>query len=480
MSPFEVFYLTVIAGLCAFGAHRYWLVWESWRRPSLPTPEPREGTPTVLVQLPVFNECVEHVARLLQSAAALDWPRESLEIQLLDDSTDGSSEALAEEVARLSAKGVPVVQIRRTDRAGYKAGALAEGLLESDAEFVAIFDADFVIPADFLVRALPEFGDDNVAMVQARWAFLNEDANLLTRVQSVMLDGHFRIDHKARSRSGRFFNFNGTAGVWRRRAIDDVGGWTYDNITEDLDLSLRVWLAGWESRYLDDLPVPSELPEGMPEYKVQQNRWVSGSVQTACRYLPALLWGRHSRRRLSWVEKLDTLGYLTGNATYLLLLLLAFSIPPAILLRLDAAGHFLLWLDAPFVLFATLSVYVYAARVRGTRRALPYYALRLPALMALGLGMTLHNTRAIVKGALGRARVFERTPKGEVARTQKRSRRLDPIPWLEGFMALYVLACVGVCVRIDSFLGIPFLALFAAGYGSVLWASRRRSVATAS
>ncbi len=471
MELFSAFYLLLIAALCLFGLHRYWLVWES-RRAAPRTASASSGdesagadswTPRVLIQIPIYNEDLGHVERLIDSAVAVDWPRSSLSIQVLDDSDDGTSERLGAGIERRRADGIPIEHIRRSERVGYKAGALQHGLARSSAEFVAIFDADFVVPADFLRRTVVLFRNPQLAMVQARWGHLNEDRNLLTRVQSVLLDGHFRVEHKARWLAGRFFNFNGTAGIWRAAAIRDAGGWKADTITEDIDLSLRAWLRDWQFVYLDDLVVMSELPETMPAYKVQQNRWVSGSLQTACRYLGTVI-----RSHVGLRAKIDTSFYLLGNLSYPVLLLLALAIPAAMLLRMSDAGDLVLWSDIPFFLLATLSVYVYASRVRGARGFWGYYCVRLPALMALGIGMTLHNTRAIVKGIAGRARVFERTPKRTLSLSHLRRGRRDVLAPLEGLMTLYILGCVSMDVIRGSFLGLPFLCLLAAGYGYVL------------
>ncbi len=323
------------------------------------------------------------IGRLIDSAAALDWDRGSLEIQILDDSDDGSSVIVSERVSYWRGTGVPIQHVRRRDRRGFKAGALEAGLARSQAEFVAVFDADFVIPSDFLRQTVPQFRDPRLGMVQARWGFLNERKNLLTRIQALLLDGHFHVEHRARARAGRFFNFNGTAGIWRRSAIDDSGGWRARTVTEDLDLSLRAWLRGWRFDYRDDLVAPSSLPEAMSAFKIQQNRWVSGSVQTALMLLGSVL-----RSPLRPLEKVDLFFYLTGNFIYLPLLLLALSIPPAVLLRLDST-HLLLWLDLPFFLLATLSVLIFYTRARSPAfRGVGFFVLLLPSLMALGLGMS--------------------------------------------------------------------------------------------
>lgn len=479
MVPFAAFYLTLMSILLLYGIHRYWLAWGAFvaaRRGGVAisggASSSRPATPTtrrVLIQLPIYNEGAE-VFELIRSAAEIDHPRELLEIQVLDDSDDGSQERVAAEVAEWQSRGIPIRHVRRASRDGYKAGALAEGLRMSNAELVAIFDADFVIPRDFLTRSLPEFDDARVAMVQGRWGFSNERSSLLTRVQALMLDGHFAVEHRARAGAGRFFNFNGTAGIWRIDAIEDAGGWNADTITEDLDLSIRAWLRNWRFRYLDDLVVSSQLPETISAFKVQQNRWVSGSLQTAKKCLPIV-----ARSSLSLREKLDLSFYLTGNVTYLMLFLLTLAVPVAVLLRLDGAPSMMLWADVPFFAFATLSVFTFYACARRGRRRLPFFLNRVPLLMALGLGMSAHNSRAVFRGLFGRSRVFERTPKG--GRTRElavRFRRLDWVSCLEPILVVYLVVPLALGVAIGRGAGaIPFALLFVVGYLFVFLEARR-------
>lgn len=461
---FEIPYLVLLALLSAYGGHRLWLVWESAWRPEDPPAEPLPASvaatdlPRVVVQLPVYNDGGVFL-RLLDSVGRIDWDRDRLEVQVLDDSDDGSSEAIATRVGELARGGLSIEHLRRGARDGYKAGALAAGLLRNDAPFVALFDSDFVVPSDFLRRAMPEFGPDDVALVQGRWSFLNEDRNLLTRVQALALDGHFRIEHRTRARAGRFFNFNGTAGVWRRAAIDDAGGWRSDTITEDLDLSLRAWVRGWRFVYRDDLAVPCELPETMSAYRTQQNRWIAGTIQTAVVQLPRIL-----DADTAYPRRLDLLLGLTGNVCYPLIVLLAFALPHAIAIRLAERDRLLLHADLPFFLLATVSIGIFYWCARRDRSAVGTL-LRIPTLMALGLGMTLHNSRAVLRGLAGRARVFERTPKG--GSEAPRRRRFEFLPWLELGMLLYLLT-IGLYAGRVAIFSLPLVGLLAAGYALVL------------
>ncbi|MCA9493397.1 MAG: glycosyltransferase, partial [Myxococcales bacterium] len=275
--PFAVMiaYLAVLSLLSVNGLHRLWMVIAFWRRrPSIAPPDPAEW-PVVTVQLPVFNERYV-VERLIRAVAALDWPRDRLEIQVLDDSTDDTTELSARLVDELRAQGHDIQLVHRTDRTGFKAGALAAGLAVAKGDLVAVFDADFVPTPDFLRRLVPWFADPGVGMVQARWGHLNAEQDWLTAAQATLLDGHFVIEHTARNASGRWFNFNGTAGIWRRQAIVDGGGWQHDTLTEDLDLSYRSQLAGWRFLYLPEVVAPAELPPDMRAFKAQQHRWAKG------------------------------------------------------------------------------------------------------------------------------------------------------------------------------------------------------------
>ena len=275
-------YAVCVLGLFVYGVNAYLMValhLRGRRRPRSTAP-PLAVWPTVTVQLPIYNE--RYVARrLLEAVGALDYPADRLEIQVLDDSTDETTAIVIETAQTLAGRGLEVVHLHRRERAGFKAGALAAGLKEASGEFIAIFDADFVPPPDFLRRTLPHFADPGVAVVQTRWGHLNRDFSLLTVAQALGIDGHFAVEQAARARSGLFLNFNGTAGVWRRTAIDDAGGWTHDTLTEDLDLSYRAQLRGWRIEYRPEIVCPAELPVLVTGFKSQQRRWAQGSIQTA-------------------------------------------------------------------------------------------------------------------------------------------------------------------------------------------------------
>lgn len=467
-------YYLILGVLALYGLHRLVLVsvWWRTRHRGAPTPPPPSEWPKVTVQLPLYNEL--YVAeRLIEAACRLDYPRDRLEIQVLDDSTDETREVVAATVARERARGVEVRHVRRSVRAGYKAGALAGGLDEAAGELIAVFDADFVPAPDFLRRTVPWFADPGLGMVQARWDHLNRGFSLLTRIQALLLDGHFRIEHAARNRGGCFFNFNGTAGIWRRRAIEDAGGWAADTLTEDLDLSYRAQLAGWRFLYLPDLGVPSELPVDVNGFKSQQHRWAKGSIQTGRKLLPRIL-----RSRLPLRVKLEASVHLTNNLAYPLMVLLSLLVFPAMVLRRGGGLDEVLLVDLPLFLGATGSVLVFylASQLAGGgewRRELRF----LPALMGLGIGLSLSNARAVLSGLATRGGTFVRTPK---YRIEDRRRRVE---WrglryragrsltflLEGLFALYFLAAAGVAAWWGMWMSLPFLALFLHGYGYMFW-----------
>lgn len=462
-------YYALLAALALYGAHRLVLLAVLARKPrAAADPARPETLPRVTVQLPVYNERLV-AGRLLDAAASLDWPRELLDIQVLDDSTDSTSELLAAQVADLRALGVDVHHLRRADRRGYKAGALAEGLRRAKGELVAIFDADFVPPRDFLRRAVPHFGDDRVGMVQARWGHLNRRSSLLTRAQAALLDGHFLVEHDARARAGRFFNFNGTAGVWRRAAIVGAGNWQHDTLTEDLDLSYRAQLAGWKFVFLPDLIAPAELPSSLSAFKGQQSRWTRGSVQTLRK-----LGRRIVTAPVPLATRAEAVLHLTSNFCYVLLVVLASLFFPAMWLRRELfADPTWLRADLPLLLASTgavASFYLESAR-RAGHRLLPSLAL-LPAVMALGTGLSLHNGLSALTGWRQRGGEFVRTPKtrdeGRGPSSKKiYSARPSFSTHLEVAFAIYLAGCLAGAVVTGLWWAVPFLALFCCGFSWV-------------
>jgi cellulose synthase/poly-beta-1,6-N-acetylglucosamine synthase-like glycosyltransferase len=459
------------AVLAVFGAHRSWLVLQHWRnrwRADAERPCPADP-PAVLVQLPIFNE--RYVApRLLRAVAAFDYPRDRLHIQILDDSTDDTPAVLAPLVARLQAEGLRIDHLRRPDRAGYKAGALEYGLAHSDAPLVAIFDADFVPPRDFLRRAVGGFDHPDVGCVQARWDHLNRDYSLLTRVQATLLDAHFAVEHAARQRGGCFFNFNGTAGVWRREAIVAAGGWQHDTLTEDLDLSYRAQLAGWRFVFLDTLTAPAELPVTVRDFKTQQHRWTMGAIQTARKLLPTV-W----RAPIPLRCKIEAVFHLLANVCYPLMLAMVLLLGPVCLARAQAPWLGWIWFDLPLLLATTVSIagfYVRAERLVG--RSWGESLAMVPALMAVGVGIGLNNSLAVLEGLGRRGGEFVRTPKFGIQSRRDHWRDKGYVqmrqclpPWLELGALVYCLTMTVFCVLAGLWSLLPFLGLMLGGFGYV-------------
>jgi len=462
-------YYLVLGVLAFYGVHRLLLVGlyvRTRRRKAVRPPDP-DVWPIVTVQLPLYNEL--YVAtRLIDAVCALDYPRDRLEIQVLDDSTDETREIVARSVAERRRAGYDIHHLHRSERHGFKAGALTAGLAAARGSLVAVFDADFVPRSDFLKLSVPYFADPRMGMVQGSWEHINRGYSLLTRIEAILLDGHFLIEHTARHRSGCFFNFNGTAGVWRRETIEGAGGWQHDTLTEDLDLSYRAQLAGWRFLYLPELGVPSELPVDINGFKSQQYRWTKGSIQTGRKLLARIL-----RSDLPLKVKVEAFVHLTNNSSYLLMVLLSLLIFPAMLLRRSSGFEVMLFVDAPLFLAASVSVVAFylssqvIARGPGAWRR---EARFLPALMGLGIGLSVNNARAVLSGLLRRGGVFHRTPKYRIERrgedwAGKRYRAgTDPLIAAEGALGAYFLACAAYAVAHAMWISLPFLLLFAQGY----------------
>jgi cellulose synthase/poly-beta-1,6-N-acetylglucosamine synthase-like glycosyltransferase len=460
-------YFALWSVFAALGVRRLWLLWLYRRARGMVVTGAGSGDlPRVTVQLPVYNELYV-VRRLIRSVAALDYPRDRLEIQVLDDSTDGTVALVREEVDRLRAEGLDIRHLRREHRRGYKAGALEYGMDSARGDFLLIFDADFVPKPDLLRRIVPHFADERIGMVQVRWDHLNADHSLLSRVQAISLDGHFVVEHEARAKNGLFFNFNGTAGMWRRRCIDDAGGWQHDTLTEDLDLSYRAHLKGWKFVYLRDVTCSAELPVDMRSFKSQQFRWVKGSVQVSKKILPRI-W----RSDLPLGRKIEASVHLTHNLTYALVLLLSLCAYPAVLTRFAGRGLTTLVLELPLFLLATGSVMVFyavaMAHVRPDwRRRLRY----LPVVMSVAIGLSVSNTRAILEGLIGRETPFHRTPTFDVSdrvaaahRGKEYRGRQSATAFVEVLLAGYF-GWVLFFVIDHGLLGaVPFVLLFLFGY----------------
>jgi len=465
-------YFSVLVVLSLYGAYRIKQVFDFWRYRKI-EPRPKaffteEELPRVTVQLPLFNEMYV-VERLLAAVTALDYPRERLEIQVLDDSTDETRERAAREVARYRAEGHDITYLHREDRTGFKAGALENGLKSAKGELVAIFDADFVPRPDCLRKLVHFFNDPLTACAQMRWSHINGSYNLLTRLQTILLDGHFVVEQTVRNRTGGFFNFNGTAGVWRRRAIELSGGWQHDTLTEDTDLSFRAQLMGWRFVYLLDEDAPSEVPVEINAFKAQQRRWAKGVTEVALKLYPRIL-----RSSLPARVKLEMFFRLTGNISYPLMILTSLLQFPLLLVRYNQGFQNLLLLDLPLLFFSTASVVLFYGSAiwyldrPHTRRRL----LHLPLVMGLGIGLAFSNARAVLEALFGVKTEFVRTPKYKVEgggdatwkrKKYRRGRGLAPLFEL-AFAAYFVLAIL-YAAHMGMWGTIPFLFLFCFGYG---------------
>ncbi|MGC9453541.1 MAG: cellulose synthase family protein [Phycisphaerae bacterium] len=470
---FMTVYTFALVAVAVYGFHRYALVYLFLRhRRKNPKPSGRfTELPRVTVQLPMYNE--KYVARrIIEQTCRIDYPREKLQIQVLDDSTDHTCRIARKAVERARAQGFDIEYIHRENREGFKAGALANGMKTAKGEFITIFDADFVPHPEILKRSIHYFTDPRVCVVQTRWEHLNRADSLLTRSQAILLDGHFAIEHIARNRSQRFMNFNGTAGTWRRSAIEDAGGWQHDTLTEDLDLSFRAQLKGWKFVFLPDLTAPAELPPEMAAFKAQQFRWTKGGTQTALKLLPRLLLSKAPLK-----VKVEGFFQLTCFSMHLYMLLLVVMMFPAMYLRTVPVERGTFWrgaFDISIFALATMSATVFYVAsqyqlFRDWRTALKY----MPVLMALGVGLSVSNSKAIIEAMIGRKSDFIRTPKYGGPRRPARKkpgggqgrRKRNLLPYVEMLFGVYM----GICAvwSVFSFraaITAPFLVIFTFGF----------------
>ena len=464
-------YFATLAILSVYGLHRYDVIRTYFKYRKNATRDPRAHfteLPPVTIQLPIYNERYV-IERLIDEVTKIEYPKELLQIQVLDDSTDDThvhAEALCE---RYQALGFNVEYLHRTKRRGFKAGALAEGLKTATGEFVAIFDADFIPPADFLLKTVHHFTDPSVGVVQTRWSYLNREYNFLTEVEAMLLDGHFILEHGARSRAGYFFNFNGTAGILRRRMIDDAGGWQADTLTEDSDLSYRAQLKGWRFVYLPGLDCPSELPVEMHGFQVQQSRWAKGLTQVAQKLLPQIL-----RAKLPWRVKAEAFLHLTPNISYPLMIVVSALMLPVMIVRFYMGVWQMVLVDLPLIIASFWSIsafYVIAYRELHPKTWTRAFLL-LPMLMAIGVALTIINTRAVIEALFGVQTSFVRTPKFAIegaspvrrVKATKYRRRSGWLPYIEIACGTYFLGMVVFAIQTYNLLSVPFLTLFVCGY----------------
>jgi cellulose synthase/poly-beta-1,6-N-acetylglucosamine synthase-like glycosyltransferase len=471
-------YFVVMVILAFYGIHRYQLVWLYYKNRKnaakwneSPARFPTDDLPFVTIQLPIFNEQFV-IHRLIEACCRLEYPRDRFEIQVLDDSTDETIEVAQQIVARY-ANGFagmppqPIVYIHRENRYGFKAGALDAGLDTARGEFVAIFDADFVPPRDWIMKVIHHFAEPEIGMVQTRWTHLNRNYSFLTQVEAILLDGHFVLEHGGRSRAGVFFNFNGTAGMWRRKIIAEAGGWQHDTLTEDTDLSYRAQLLGWKFKYLQDVECPAELPIEMTAFKTQQARWAKGLIQTAKKILPRVL-----KSDAPFHTKLEAWYHLTANISYPLMIILSTLLLPAMIIRSYQGWVQMMLIDFPLFMASTMSLssfYLVSQKELYPRRWYRTF-IYLPCLMGLGVGLTITNTKAVMEALFGIKSAFARTPKysvkkkGEKSQASKYRKRLGFVPIIELAIGSWFAFCVWYAVTSENYFTVPFLLLFVFGY----------------
>ena len=489
MSIFSILVLSIhyllVSILCIYGAHR---IYHSLMAKRLignltdhqtPTLDDLIIVPKVTVQIPLYNEKFV-AARIIDRVAKLEYPREKLHIQVIDDSTDECADIAAARVRHYQTLGYDIEHIRRSNRDGYKAGALAAAMASVKGEFIAIFDADFVPETDFLLKTLPYFQDAKVGLVQSRWSYLNSNVNTLTRLQSLMLDAHFGIEQVARSGQGVYFNFNGTAGIWRKETIIDAGGWNSDTLTEDTDLSYRAQIRGWEFIYRPEICSPSEIPDSMRAFKVQQHRWAKGTIEVMKKILPDIL-----KAPISLRNKVEASLHLTANITYLLMFVDSlFFLLPSVHIRQEMGPNVLAWLDLPIFAFASLShAYFFMSGQKRLYGRMLDKIFILPALLATSIGLGVNNGRAVMEALVGHKTGFVRTPKvgskpdkssfnkAYAAHSEDWSTRL------ELSLALLYTAFLLWAMSQSYWLVIPFLTLFAIGFFYISILSLKESAA---
>ncbi|MCL2155075.1 MAG: glycosyltransferase [Leptospirales bacterium] len=479
-----VFYSIILLLLSVYGANRYYTIY-LFRKHRFDTIKPLsefKKLPKVTIQLPIFNEKYV-IERLVEHVTNIRYPKNLMEIQILDDSTDETQEIAKKICDEKREEGFNIYYIHRTDRSGFKAGALENGLDIAEGEFIAIFDADFLPPEDFLERSIHYFTDENVGMIQARWDHVNRRYSLLTECQSILLDGHFMIEQTARNRSGRFFNFNGTAGIWRKKTIIDAGGWQHDTLTEDIDLSYRAQLKGWDFIYLPDLTVPAELPIEMTAFKSQQFRWAKGSIQTFLKIKGAIV-----RANIPLKVKVEAFFHIGANFAYALMAFMTILLPIVLIIRFNYDYKRLFYLDIPIFICATLSVFLFyfyteyvviketlSVKNRSLSKPLAY----LPFVVAIGIGLCVNNTKAVLEALFRKESPFNRTPKYNVldnddnsmgARVKNilgnvyRTRTIDAVSVIELVLAFYMSYAIYFILRNNLYTSLPLMIPFQIGF----------------
>lgn len=433
--------------------------------------------PPVTIQLPIYNELYV-VNRVIDAICSLDYPKEKLEIQVLDDSTDETTAIIRQKVAEKSGQGFDIKHIRRGNRQGFKAGALKCGLAQARGEYIAIFDADFMPRTDFLMRTLPYFADPKTGLVQTRWEHINSDYSLLTRAQAIALDGHFVIEQQIRNKAGFFINFNGTAGIWRRRCIEESGNWEADTLAEDLDLSYRAQLLGWHFVFMKEYTSPAELPADVNGLRSQQFRWTKGAIEASKKLLPRV-W----KSKLPLRVKLHSTIHLSASLVYPFVLMIAILQVPAVFIKHTGEydATFMLMGGFIFAFFGSFVFYLYSQK-----DVYPDWRRRIylfPVFMAGSMGLSVNNTKAVIEGLLNKKSEFVRTPKygvtgkdGSWADKKYTQRKINWVSIAEFVLALYCLAGIVMSIADLEIAAVPFQLLFFTGYGSISYLTIRQAV----
>jgi len=465
-------YFISLVILFIFGSHGFIMLYYHNKYDSNNPKEKKDFVPDkkVTIQLPLYNEKFV-VERLIDSICEIDYPKNLLEIQVLDDSTDETSNLVAQLVANKQADGFDIQHVRRESRKGYKAGALKEGMKIAKGDYIAIFDADFVPKKDFLIKTLKYFNDDKIGLVQTRWEHLNEDFSLLTKVQALALDGHFVIEQSVRNKAGFFIQFNGTGGIWKKACIEDAGNWEADTLTEDMDLSYRAQLKGWKFIYLKDFTTPSELPLDMSAFKAQQFRWTKGAIETAKKILP-MVWKSDQPLRV----KLQSTFQLTNNFAFPFALSAAILNVPLIFIKNSGPHDTFFNLMSVFVLafFSTFLFYLYSQKdvYADWRKKIALF----PLFMAGSMGLTVNNTRAVMEGLMNRKSEFVRTPKfkvvnksdaNEATTSNYTSKKIEASVYIELMLSVYCFVGVAASIYFLEFASLPFHLLFFIGFSVV-------------
>ena len=470
-TAFIIFYFSLLGFVALYGGHLYWLIilYIKNRHRKLeagPGPLGRTDFPIVTIQLPLYNERKVAV-RLLKAVCSFDWPKDKLEIQVLDDSNDETTSIISEFLQTRLDDGAIINHIRRGQRTGYKAGALQFGLKQAKGNYIAIFDADNLPAPDFLKGTMPHFNNKKVGLVQTRWGFLNRSESLLARAQALQLDSHFLIEQQARFWGGLTFNFNGTGGIWRKQAILDGGGWQHDTLTEDLDLSYRSQITGWKFVYDNSIIVPTELPNNISGYKTQQYRWAKGAVQTFFKLAPRILKSRLEKR-----VKIAAMFHLTNKFVSMALCMLGILLIPALYFRVESGIAKLLLIDLPIFLAGTGSMSLfYSLAYKAERKEKKFTDMfALPLLTSVGIGLAVNNSRALISALMGRKSAFKRTPKSGSVDGGYQPTPLDYLTgidrttYFETALTVYSFLAITLAIYLQLYFAIPFLITFFLGY----------------